>query len=135
MSDVKKKNKRQRGSNRNRQKTDNTSVKHNPLPKITLAEYTCPYCNKPINDLSAALSDKKTGVPVHFDCVLEFLKGAEDLKNGESLTYIGQGKFAVTVFPNSSDLRNFKIIRVIEWEDKNSCAEWRGEIAGLYSKV
>ncbi len=95
----------------------------------------CARCGQPISDLAAALAEKNTGDPVHFDCVLEFLQAAEQLKPGEKITYIGQGRFAVVVFENPHDLRHFTIVRVIEWEERDKKPEWRTEIAGLYSQV
>jgi hypothetical protein len=72
---------------------------------------------------------------MHFDCVLDFLKGAERLSEGETLSYIGQGRFAVMRFENPADPKTFKIVRTIEWEGRESRAEWRVEIASGYSQV
>jgi len=92
-------------------------------------------CGKPITELSTALADKDTGVPVHFDCVLEQLQKTEKLSADQKIVYIGQGRFGVVVFPQSHDSRNFSIQRVIEWEPRDKKIEWRAEIAGLYSQV
>lgn len=95
----------------------------------------CACCGEPIADMISALADRQTGEPVHFDCVLHKLRETESLKIGESISYIGQGRFAVVVFENSHDLRRFTIKRVIEWETRDKKYAWRSEIAGLYSKI
>ncbi len=96
---------------------------------------TCEYCTRPIHELSSALVDKRTGGAIHFDCVLTKLQETEKLEDGQKITYIGQGRFAVIYFENPHDLRKFTIVRTIEWEDRDSPSEWREEIAGLYSQV
>lgn len=105
------------------------------LQHIELDSYICPRCSQPITDLPSALADKSTGVPVHFDCVLQFLQNAEELKQNEKITYIGQGRFAVTYFENPHDLRKFNIVRIIDWEERDKVYEWRDTISGLYSQV
>lgn len=104
-----------------------------PLPKLPTP--LCPRCGEPIQDVTSALSDKATGTPMHFDCVLSFLQGAENLGANEKIVYIGQGRFAVMFFENLSDTRKFKIIRTIEWEGREGRAEWRSDISGLFSQV
>ena len=99
------------------------------------AYYICPRCGKPIKDLSAALADKPDGSPVHFDCVLNFLKEHESLHENEALSYIGQGRFAVLKYASMVTMKDFSIVRVIEWEDKNNRAEWRGTIANRFSLI
>ncbi len=96
---------------------------------------TCEFCSRPIHELSSALIDKKSGGAIHFDCVLAKLNETEKLEDGEKITYIGQGRFAVVFFENPHDLRKFTIVRTIEWEDHDATSEWRDEMAGLYSQV
>ena len=95
----------------------------------------CEYCSKPINDLTSAFVDKKTGGSIHFDCVLTHLQEIEKLEANQKISYIGQGKLAVIEFENPHDLRKFTIVRTIEWEEHESESEWRDPIADLYSKV
>lgn len=97
--------------------------------------YICGKCGKPIKDLSAALADKTDGSPVHFDCVLNFLQQNETLHENEALTYIGQGRFAVIRYASMVTMKEFTIVRIIEWEDKNHRAEWRGKIADRFSLI
>jgi hypothetical protein len=104
-----------------------------PLPKLPTP--VCPKCGQPIQDITSALNDKESGSAMHFDCVIKFLEGAENLGPNEKIAYIGQGRFAVMVFENPQDLKKFKINRVIEWESREARPEWRSDIAGLFSQI
>ncbi len=104
-----------------------------PLPKLPIL--ACARCGEPIQDITSAFTEKGGTAPVHFDCVLAFLQGAENLGANEKIIYIGQGKFAVVSFENPADARKFKIVRTIEWESRESKAEWRTEISELFSHV
>lgn len=104
-----------------------------PLPK--LPTLVCTKCGEQIQDITSALAEKGGEGPVHFDCVLSFLQGAENLGPNEKIVYIGQGRFAVVVFENPADTRKFKIVRAIEWESRDTKAEWRNEISSLFSHV
>ena len=97
-------------------------------------ETICPICGKPIEDLSSAIADK-SGAPTHFDCVLQKLNASETLAQNQNIAYIGQGRFAVISRENPSDVKHFKIEKIIEWEDRNNPGAWRGEMAELFSKV
>ena len=95
----------------------------------------CPKCHQPVTELATALADKKTGEPMHFDCVLEIVKEGEKLLPNQKINYIGQGRFAILDFPNIHDTRKFSIVKIIEWEERDKKYPWRTEIAGLYSQV
>lgn len=89
---------------------------------------TCPYCNEPIKDIAYALSDKQTGVPVHFDCALKKVTESETLSSDEKITYIGQGRFGVVHYPDPRNIKQFEIRRIIEWEERDSHFDWRQKI-------
>jgi hypothetical protein len=93
----------------------------------------CIYCGKPIKDISAALQDKASGMPVHFDCVIERIAEGETLETGDAVTYIGGGRFGVVHFNNLPDTRDFVIKKILEWEDKEHRADWRKTISDHYS--
>jgi hypothetical protein len=95
----------------------------------------CELCGQPITDISSAVANRGSGNPVHFDCVLNKLNQEEHPAENDKVTYIGAGKFAVLHFDNPHDMRHFSIVKTIEWEDANKKADWRSEIAGLYSQV
>jgi hypothetical protein len=105
-----------------------------PLPVLD-----CPWCGKPIRDLSSAIADRDTGVPVHFDCVAAKISQEESLERGDTVTYIGGGRFGIVHFSGSEnrgrggDGKTFKIKKIIEWENKDSRAEWRSTVSDHYS--
>jgi hypothetical protein len=94
---------------------------------------SCPYCGKPIKDISTAISDKNSGEPVHFDCVITRIAETEVLEQGDTLTYIGGGRFGIVHFNNPQNTQNFKITKIFEWEDKENRAEWRRSVSDHYS--
>lgn len=104
-----------------------------PLPKLPVL--VCVKCGETIQDITSALTDKGGSGPVHFDCVISFLTGAENLGANEKIVYIGQGRFAVMFFENPADTRKFKIVRIIEWESREAKADWRLDISERFSHV
>lgn len=105
------------------------------IQEIKAREIICPVCNQPINDISSAISDKASGKPAHFDCILNQIKAGETIGENEKVSYIGQGRFAVLYFENPRDQRHFTIKKIIDYEDKEHKAEWRDELSSLYSQV
>ena len=150
-------------NNDNRQNRGGPSKKNNPVEKAAFVERpkwvppimnneplpvpTCPWCGKPIRDISIAMADKDTGVPIHFDCVTARIASGENLEQGETIVYIGGGRFGIVCL-NDRDSQgrtqdhnqtgpylnhDFKIKKVIEWENKDKRAVWRSEISEHYS--
>lgn len=95
----------------------------------------CPICGEPITDLASCLTDKKSGEPAHFDCILNQVSNEEKLGENEKIAYIGQGRFGILYYENIRDQRHFTIKKVIEWEERDKKPEWREEISGLYSQI
>jgi len=111
-------------------------------PKINLEPLPvsiCPWCGKPIRDMPSAMADKDTGVPVHFDCVTARITYGEKLEKGETVAYIGGGRFGIVSFgssgfsQNKTDYSDFTIKRIIEWESKDKRADWRIVICDHFS--
>jgi hypothetical protein len=109
--------------------------KWSPAKKPTepLPAPECAWCGKPIRDIAAAVTDKKTGQPVHFDCIIAKIAAIETPDRGDTVTYIGGGRFGIVHFANPQDQRNFTIKKILEWEDKENRADWRKTIADYYS--
>ena len=40
------------------------------IKEIKSREVICPKCGQPITDISSAITDKESGKPAHFDCIL-----------------------------------------------------------------
>ena len=119
----------------------------------------CPWCGKPIRDMSSAIADKDTGTPVHFDCVTARIAFGERLEKGDSIAYIGGGRFGIVSLGGSAvphrsanmdyngrdgtaenqdkssspSSRSFTIKKIIEWENKDTRAEWRSVICDHFS--
>jgi hypothetical protein len=97
-----------------------------PQPlSIPLPSASCAWCDKPIKDISAAISEPDTGKPVHFDCVINRIIEKEKLETGDTVSYIGGGRFGIIHFNNPPDTRDFKIKKIFEWENKEVRSEWR----------
>jgi len=59
---------------------------------------TCEICGEPIEDIANAISNRESGLPVHFDCVLKQLTESEKLSPSEKIAYIGQGRFGILYY-------------------------------------
>ena len=95
----------------------------------------CAFCGQPVTDFASALAHNESGEPVHFDCVLSHLTEREHLTEGQSISYIGQGRFAVIRMQNPLNGLRFAIERVIEWENRDKKYEWRSAIANVYTSI
>jgi hypothetical protein len=103
------------------------------LPANPITSPDCPWCGRQIKDIAAAVSDKDTGLPVHFDCVLARIAEMETIENNESVCYIGGGRFGIVHYNNPPDIRDFTIKKIFEWEPKDINNEWRRPISEYFS--
>jgi len=103
------------------------------LPANPITTPDCHWCGKQIKDITTAISDKDTGRPVHFDCVLARIAEMEKLDSNDSVCYIGGGRFGIIHYNSPSDKRNYSIRKVLEWENKDSDFEWRRPISEYFS--
>jgi len=103
------------------------------LPANPITTPDCPWCGKQIKDITTAISDKETGRPVHFDCVLARLAESEKLETNDSICYIGGGRFGIIHYTNPLDTREFVIKKILEWEPKDIENEWRRPISEYFS--
>jgi hypothetical protein len=102
-------------------------------PSTPIPVPSCPWCNKPIKDITSAISDKNTGLPVHFECVLARINEMEKLQPNERVCYIGGGRFGVVHNSNPNAPKNFTIRRIYEWENKDEKEEWRSSLKEHFS--
>jgi len=103
------------------------------LPANPITTPDCPWCGKQIKDITTAISDKETGRPVHFDCVLAKIAESEKLEQNDSVCYIGGGRFGIIHYTNPLDTREFVIKKIFEWEPKDIESEWRRPISEYFS--
>ncbi len=94
------------------------------IPSPPFPSPDCPLCGKPINDIPAALAERASKAPAHFDCVLASLVEQEKPSAKERVVYLGSGSFAV-VEVNPQNQQKFTIIRKIQYEEKENKPEWR----------
>jgi hypothetical protein len=93
----------------------------------------CPYCGKPIKEITMAISDKTTGQAVHFDCVISRISQNEKLEHGEIISYIGGGRFGIVRHDNNAGTQGIIVKKIFEWEIKENRAEWRQAISDHFS--
>ncbi|MHC6203728.1 hypothetical protein ACYULU_11105 [Breznakiellaceae bacterium SP9] len=103
------------------------------IPSAPLPVLECIYCKNPIKDSSCAITDRTSGQPAHFDCMLERLRESETLEKGDCITYIGGGRFGVVHFSGQRDKPAFTIKKIYELEDKEHRAPWRVAIGESYA--
>ncbi|MDR2793931.1 MAG: hypothetical protein LBB61_09770 [Treponema sp.] len=96
---------------------------------------SCSCCGKPIRDIATAVDDKTSGAPAHFDCILRRLIETEHIEKGDTIAYIGGGRFGIVHFGGSHDKPAFKILKIFEWENKDNRAEWRKNVSDHYSLI
>ena len=104
-----------------------TKPRSDPIPTPL-----CAHCKEPIKELAAAIMDKD-GEAIHFECAQKRIAAMESLGKGDTVTYIGGGRFGIVCFDNPQVPRKFKIKKIIEWEQKDTRASWRGHIADHFS--
>jgi hypothetical protein len=103
------------------------------LPNNPITTPNCPWCGKQIDDIVAAITDKETGLPVHFDCVIARIANMEQLENNDCVCYIGGGRFGIIHYNNPPDTKDFTIKKIFEWEMKDTNTEWRRPISEYFS--
>jgi hypothetical protein len=94
------------------------------------------------------MTDKASGRPVHFDCAAARIAEEETLESGDAVVYIGGGRFGIVHFPgmirdslqgrrnaDDYDTRDFRIKKILEWENKENRALWRKDIEDHFSVV
>jgi hypothetical protein len=103
------------------------------LPANPTTTPDCPWCGNKIKDITTAISDKGSGNPIHFDCVLTRIVEMEQLENNDTVCYIGGGRFGIIHYNNPPDMRDISIKKIIEWEIKDRVYEWRKPFSEYFS--
>jgi len=102
-------------------------------PAYTPLSAVCVWCGKPIKEISTAVSEPVSGKPVHFDCAISRISEEEALEKGDTVSYIGGGRFGIVHYNNPSDIRDFKIKKILEWENRENRSEWRVAISDYFT--
>ncbi len=72
---------------RNKASAAHIAVVKEPMP-------VCSTCGKPITLISEAIREPDNSFS-HFDCVINKIKEQYDVRDGETVSYVGQGCFAI----------------------------------------
>ncbi|MBP5161488.1 MAG: hypothetical protein ILP16_00710 [Spirochaetales bacterium] len=64
------------------------------VPQVNEPRPQCRICGEPIEFIAEAIGESDGGFS-HFDCVISKLKEQENVREGEYISYIGHGNFAV----------------------------------------
>ncbi len=104
-------------------------------PRATTPSFSCALCEKPILDLTGAITDKESGQPVHFDCALERVTAAESLEPGEKIAYLGSGCFGVVTQIEGRPEGAFTVKRRIQWEKEGEKKDWRKLLSSHITKI
>lgn len=86
----------------------------------------CSICGEKIESIAECFS-LSSGY-AHFDCVLERIKSEEHLEEGDSISYVGSGSFAVC---RKGDDGSFTILKKIEVENKESFNNFKSYVESL----
>lgn len=97
-------------------------------PQKTVAEPlgVCPLCGERIQAIAECFSLPEGYA--HFDCVLDRIKSQEHLMDGECVSYIGSGSFAVC---HRGDDGKYTIEKRIEVENKESYNGFKSYVESL----
>jgi hypothetical protein len=65
------------------------------IHELKQAKETCVLCSEPITDILSAIPHREKKGLCHFECVQKELSGQEEIKQNETITYIGNGDFCI----------------------------------------
>lgn len=107
-------------------------VRHSkaPIPAVKLVQEphpTCPICGQPIDLIEESLTNG-AGQYCHFDCVLDQLKSQEQLSEGQSISYIGSGRFAVVA---KNEQGSYTIVKEIPYESREQFDAMKKYVEGI----
>ena len=91
-----------------------------PLP-------VCPDCNERIQCIAESFR-LSNGEFIHFDCMLSRLKSSENLLEGESISYVGRGNFAVV---RKDEDGRYIIVRMIPVEEEKAFSSMKEYVENL----
>ncbi len=87
----------------------------------------CVYCGEEIESIASAFTAPDGGY-AHFDCVLGRIRESEKPKEGETVSYIGCGRFALIARKEDG---GFTIIREIPYESAESVRAMKEYVSSL----
>jgi hypothetical protein len=105
-----------------------TITPHSSLPQLDIKSVVephlkCAYCDKVIDNIASAIRGDEDKY-YHFDCMLEKLAKEETLLDGEKISYIGRGTFAIISKNDEGKLLFRKTIEVEKAEVFNQMKKY-----------
>ena len=94
------------------------------VPQVVEPHPTCAICGEPIELISEAISEQG-GLLSHFDCVIQKLKTLEHVEEPDSISYVGQGNFAVV---SKSPDGNYFIKKRIPYESLDDFSKVKKQV-------
>ena len=76
----------------------------------------CPLCKRPIMHIGQAIISPREEI-VHFDCAIEEAKKKLEPKENQTVSYVGQGKFALC---EMNEENKWTIVSTLDYESKDS---------------
>ncbi|MDR1230963.1 MAG: hypothetical protein LBK61_06130 [Spirochaetaceae bacterium] len=101
-------------------------------PDEPIPELVCSLCGKPIADISSAICGSSEDKASHFDCIIAQIKQSESLGEGDSLAYIGGGRFGIVCHDSH---KKFTIKKIIDWDQRDDRVPWRKLVADHFSST
>ncbi len=86
----------------------------------------CAICAKPIDLIADSFF--YNGGYAHFDCVLSALKEKETLGEGDTISYVGSGSFAIC---HKDENGKYSIVKKIEVENKDEYSHFKDYVESL----
>ena len=87
----------------------------------------CAYCGKEIENIASSFSVQDGGY-AHFDCVLGRIRESEKPSEGETVSYIGSGRFAVV---GKNEEGKLSIVKVIPVETPDALRAMKENVGSL----
>jgi hypothetical protein len=116
---------RHRNHTKNKARTKSPEAAPPIVNRAPLETIMCSLCAKPVRDFYNAVTSRITGLPSHFDCIMNELANSEQPKEGERICYLGGGVFGVVRDPRPGEAGPVVIIKKIPYELKSQEQPWR----------
>lgn len=107
-------------------KTPHSSLPELKVKRVKEPLVTCSYCGKTIDNIASAIHPDEDSF-FHFDCMIEKLTEQEELLEGEKISYIGRGTFAIVT---KNEENNIIFRKTIEVEKNEAFSQMKKYIEG-----
>lgn len=120
-----------RRDSKNSKRKGYSPQKERETPEENKIIYNCNICGTEIQDIITALCYTDENTPAHFDCIIKNLAEKENLQEGQRVVYLGSGNFGIVKTNDEENKPNFKIIKKIEFEQRENIPDWRRQLVKI----